>query len=58
MKKALTVKELREALERIEKEGYADFQVWFADYNDMTWSVEEGVHDIYEKHGDKAVILG
>lgn len=58
MKKAVTVKELREALEWAEKKGYADFQVWFIDDNDMSWAVERGIHDIYDMYGDKAVILG
>ena len=38
MKKSVTVKELREALEWAEKKGYGDFSVWFIDDNDMDWA--------------------
>lgn len=54
MKKQITVKELREQLERIEKIGMGDALVWYRDEGSMDWRIEEGVWDI----NDDNVVLG
>jgi hypothetical protein len=58
MRKAITVKELREQLENMEKGGYGNFPVWFIDWNDIASSVERGIHDVIDDEDEKAVILG
>ena len=49
--KHITVKELREQLEAI---GMGNCKVWYRDYSDMDWTVEQGILDINENN----VVLG
>ena len=53
MKKIITVKELREQLERLEKIGLADAPLYFRDWNDVDHELAEGVYDACE-----GVVLG
>ena len=50
----ITVKELREQLERLEKMGLGDAQVWYRDNNDIDHKVTEGIYDTHEKN----IVLG
>lgn len=54
MKNQITVKELREQLERMEALGMGDALVWYRDEDNMDWRVESGVWDTDEKN----VVLG
>lgn len=51
----MTVKELKEQLERLEALGLGNAVVWFRDNNDMDSKIEQGVIDNDE---DKHVVLG
>ena len=53
MKKIITVKELREQLEKLEKMGLADTPLCFRDWNDVDHELTEGVYDLCE-----TVVLG
>ena len=44
----MTVKELREQLERAEKFGYGDYSVVFIDNFDIMHDFETGIHDTIE----------
>lgn len=50
----ITIKELREQLERLEALGLADAKVWFRDWNDIDHELEEGVYDLNTNN----VVLG
>ena len=52
--KNITVKELREQLERLEAIGMADYKVWYRDFSDMDWTVEQGILNTNENN----VVLG
>ena len=52
--KNITVKELRQQLEMLEAVGMGDCKVWYRDYNDMDWTVEQGIYDTNENN----VVLG
>lgn len=52
----MTVKELREQLERIEKLGYGNHNIIFIDSFDITHDFEIGIHDIIEM--TEEVVLG
>lgn len=52
----MTVKELREQLERIEKLGYGNHNIIFIDSFDITHDFETGIHDIIEM--TEEVVLG
>ena len=52
--KNITVKELREQLERLEAIGMADYKVLYRDFSDMDWTVEQGILDTNENN----VVLG
>lgn len=54
MKKQITVKELREQLEVLERIGMGECKVWYRDYSDMDWIVEQGILDTNENN----VVLG
>jgi hypothetical protein len=54
MEKNITVKELREQLERLENMGMGDAVVMFRDWSDIDHKVEEGVYDTCENK----VVLG
>lgn len=54
MKKQVTVKELREQLERIEEIGMGDAVVWYRDENSMDWKIERGIWD----SNDNNIVLG
>ena len=54
--KIMTIKELREQLERIEKLGYGNHKVIFIDSFDITHDFETGIHDIIEM--TEEVVLG
>ena len=54
MKKIITVKELREQLEKLEKMGLADTPLCFRDWNDMDTELEEGILDL----AGEFVVLG
>lgn len=54
MENAITVKELREQLERLENMGMGDAVVMFRDWHDIDHKVEEGVYDTCENK----VVLG
>ena len=51
--KVITVKELREQLEKLEKVGLADTPLFFRDWNDVDHELTEGVYDLCE-----TVVLG
>jgi hypothetical protein len=51
--KMITVKELREQLEKLEKMGLADTPLSFRDWNDVDHELTEGVYDFCE-----TVVLG
>ena len=51
--KMITVKELREQLEKLEKMGLADTPLCFRDWNDVDHELTEGVYDLCE-----TVVLG
>ena len=53
MKKIITVKELREQLEKLEKIGLADAPLYFRDWDDVDPELTEGVYDACE-----GVVLG
>lgn len=53
MKKIITVKELREQLEKLEKIGLADAPLYYRDWDDIDNELTEGVYDICE-----GVVLG
>jgi hypothetical protein len=50
----ITVKELREQLERVENAGMGDAFVWFRDWNDFDHKVEQGIYDTHENN----IVLG
>lgn len=52
--KQITVKELREQLERLEAQGLANAPLWFRDWGDVDTELSEGILDT---HGD-GVVLG
>jgi hypothetical protein len=54
MEKNITVKELREQLEHLERLGKGDAFVMFRDWNDIDHKVEEGIYDICENK----IVLG
>ena len=54
MKKNITVKELREMLEVMERCGLGDAEVWYRDHNDIDHEVDSGVIDTDDYH----VVLG
>lgn len=54
----ITVKELREQLERMERLGYGDAKLWFRDWEDIDHEVEVGIYDTYERENVKNVVLG
>jgi hypothetical protein len=56
MKKRITVKELREQLERMEAIGYGDAELVYMDEESFTYGLEEGVHDNWD--GMNIVVLG
>lgn len=43
----ITVKVLREQLEKLEALGYADSSLVYMDRDSMTYELEEGIHDIW-----------
>ena len=53
MKKIITVKELREQLEKLEKAGLADAPLYYRDWDDIDNELTEGVYDACE-----GVVLG
>lgn len=53
MMKIITVKELREQLEKLEKVGLADAPLYFRDWDDVDYELTEGVYDVCE-----GVVLG
>lgn len=52
--KIITVKELREQLEHLERLGKGDAPVWYRDFHNIDHPVLEGIYDTNEK----AVVLG
>ena len=52
----MTVKELKEQLERIEQLGYGNHKLIFIDNFDITHDIENGIHDIIEM--TEEVVLG
>ena len=52
--KQITVKELREQLEKLEMQGMANDPLWFRDWEDVDTELSEGILDT---HGD-GVVLG
>ena len=52
--KNITVKELRQQLEKLEAIGMGNCKVWYRDYSDMDWTVEQGIYDTDENN----VVLG
>lgn len=61
MTKYITVKELREQLENLEKGGYANAPIYYMDEHSMVYVIEEGLHDIWRptaQHPYHAVIIG
>jgi hypothetical protein len=46
--KVITVKDLREQLERLERAGMADALVWFRDWYNFDHEVAEGIVDTHE----------
>ena len=52
----MTVKELKEQLERIEQLGYGNHKLIFIDNFDITHDIENGIHDILEI--TEEVVLG
>ena len=56
MKKRITVKELREQLERMEAIGYGDAELMYVDEESFTYGLEEGVLDYWD--GMNTVVLG
>jgi hypothetical protein len=65
-KKHITVNELARQLNNIIEMGDGDAWVWFRDWNDCDWAVEEGLYecllndpDQYLKYyGNKSIVLG
>lgn len=55
MEKQITVKELREQLERLEAAGMGDFFVWYRDVDSIDWKMEQGLFDVCQK--DKSIAL-
>lgn len=55
MKKCITVNELLRQLTIMKELGFGDAKVLYMDVDSMTYEVEEGVHDHYEKD---FVVLG
>ena len=53
MKKIITVKELREQLEKLEKAGLADAPLYYRDWDDIDNELTEGVCDVCD-----GVVLG
>lgn len=45
----MTVKELREQLERLEKLGMENYEIFYQTENDFFHKIEIGVHDTSEK---------
>jgi hypothetical protein len=58
MAKQITVKTLREQLERLEQAGLGEAQLWFRDWDDIDHKIEEGVFDACERNGVKNIVLG
>ena len=56
MKKKITVKELREQLERMEAMGYGNAELVYMDEDSFTYGLEEGVHDNWDDMN--IVVLG
>jgi hypothetical protein len=57
----ITVKVLREQLEKLEALGYADSPLVYMDRDSMTYELEEGIHDIWyplTANGVAKVVLG
>ena len=54
----ITVKELKEQLEKLEKMGLADAKLFFRDYDDRDHLMTEGMYDYYESKDYKYVVLG
>ena len=54
----ITVKELREQLERMEQLGYGDAKLWFRDWEDIDHAIEVGIHDTCDQGNVKNVVLG
>ena len=52
----ITVKELREQLEKLEALGLGDCAVWYRDADSMDYPIEQGVWDI--SRGYNTVTLG
>ena len=52
--KQITVKELREQLEKLEMQGMANAPLWFRDWEDIDTKLSEGILDT---RGD-GVVLG
>ena len=48
MRKIITVKELREQLEKLEKVGLADAPLYYRDWDGIDNELIEGVHDVCE----------
>lgn len=55
MKKIITVTELREQLERLEKMGMGNWNLYYRDYDDIDSELTEGVLDC---SGEKNIVLG
>lgn len=53
MLKIITVKELREQLEKLEKMGLADAPLYYRDWDNNDHELTEGVYDVCE-----SVVLG
>lgn len=53
MKTGITVKELREQLEKLEKMGMGDAQIWYRDPYSFDYPLEQGLWD----NNDKNVVL-
>ena len=49
MKKMITVNELLRQLTSMKELGFGDAKVLYMDEDSMTYAVEEGVHDTYDK---------
>lgn len=54
----ITVKELKEQLEKLEKMGLADAKLFFRDYDDRDHLMTEGMYDYCESKDYKYVVLG